>query len=170
MTHITCGFFFGVRDEIRTHTTQRSLPPQSSVSTNSTTRTFWSEKRDSNPRPRPWQGRALPTELFSHWLFWFCGAKLCTFSETTKYFHRFFKKFHRVNFPIRSATELLLTPPHEVRGTYVLLWTAFLSEYRHQSQKKLKEFEAWKQGEGIDIKTPDELIAMIQESIKKARG
>ena len=28
-----------VRDEIRTHTTERSLPPQSSVSTNSTTRT-----------------------------------------------------------------------------------------------------------------------------------
>ena len=26
---------------------------------------FLSEKRDSNPRPRPWQGRALPTELFS---------------------------------------------------------------------------------------------------------
>ena len=25
-----------------------------------------SEKRGSNPRPRPWQGRALPTELFSH--------------------------------------------------------------------------------------------------------
>lgn len=25
-----------------------------------------SEKRDLNPRPRPWQGRALPTELFSH--------------------------------------------------------------------------------------------------------
>ena len=25
-----------------------------------------SEKRDSNPRPRPWQGRALPTELFPH--------------------------------------------------------------------------------------------------------
>ncbi len=24
-----------------------------------------SEKRDSNPRPRPWQGRALPAELFS---------------------------------------------------------------------------------------------------------
>ncbi len=24
----------------------------------------WSGKRDSNPRPRPWQGRALPTELF----------------------------------------------------------------------------------------------------------
>ena len=23
-----------------------------------------SGKRDSDPRPRPWQGRALPTELF----------------------------------------------------------------------------------------------------------
>ena len=25
-----------------------------------------SEKRGSNPRPRPWEGRALPTELLSH--------------------------------------------------------------------------------------------------------
>ena len=24
----------------------------------------WSGKRDSNPRHLPWQGRALPTELF----------------------------------------------------------------------------------------------------------
>jgi hypothetical protein len=54
---------------------------KSSVSTNSTIRAgqqlkknpfrdlepekVLSEKRDSNPRPRPWQGRALPTELFS---------------------------------------------------------------------------------------------------------
>ena len=26
-----------------------------------------SGKRDSNSRPRPWQGRALPTELFPHY-------------------------------------------------------------------------------------------------------
>jgi hypothetical protein len=26
---------------------------------------LWSEKRDSNPRPQPWQGCALPAELFS---------------------------------------------------------------------------------------------------------
>ncbi len=26
---------------------------------------IWSERRDSNPRPRPWQGRALPAELLS---------------------------------------------------------------------------------------------------------
>jgi hypothetical protein len=29
----------------------------------------WSGKRDSNSRPQPWQGCALPTELFPHnWL------------------------------------------------------------------------------------------------------
>ena len=28
---------------------------------------IWSERRDSNSRPRPWQGRALPTELLSHY-------------------------------------------------------------------------------------------------------
>ena len=26
----------------------------------------WSGKRDSDPRPQPWQGCALPTELFPH--------------------------------------------------------------------------------------------------------
>ena len=37
-----------VRDEIRTHTAERPLPPQSSVSTNSTTRTSnQSSKRDN---------------------------------------------------------------------------------------------------------------------------
>ena len=25
----------------------------------------WSEKRESNPRPRAWEARTLPTELFS---------------------------------------------------------------------------------------------------------
>ena len=49
---------------------------KSCVSTNSTTRAektclqslmkhSLSERRDSNPRPRPWQGRALPAELLS---------------------------------------------------------------------------------------------------------
>jgi hypothetical protein len=30
----------------------------------STLRGYWSGKRDSNPRHQPWQGCALPTELF----------------------------------------------------------------------------------------------------------
>ena len=33
-----------------------------------------SGKRDSNSRPRPWQGRALPTELFSRIGFVAVGA------------------------------------------------------------------------------------------------
>lgn len=28
----------------------------------------WSGKRDSNPQPLPWQGNALPIELFPHTL------------------------------------------------------------------------------------------------------
>ena len=57
----------GVQDESRTHTPNWALPPQSSASTNSATWTKKeSERRDSDPRPRPWQGRALPTELLSH--------------------------------------------------------------------------------------------------------
>src|SRR5262245_16561076 len=42
----------------------------------------WSGKRDSNSRPRPWQGRALPTELFPQQLF--CSSS----------FHRMLTPFH----------------------------------------------------------------------------
>ena len=68
--------------------------PETHASTNSA---IWAKKksgkRDSNSRPRPWQGRALPTELFPHA---FCcakehcfskaGAKVLLFFEMTKYF------------------------------------------------------------------------------------
>ena len=44
--------------------------PETHASTNSA---IWAKKksgkRDSNSRPRPWQGRALPTELFPQFLF-----------------------------------------------------------------------------------------------------
>ena len=59
-----------------------------------------SEKRGSNPRPRPWQGRALPTELFSHILMCFCysdysrflncSAKVRLISDTCKFLSIFF--------------------------------------------------------------------------------
>ena len=54
-------------EETRTPTSQLTLPPQSSASTNSATspmKMSESGKRDSNSRPQPWQGCALPTELF----------------------------------------------------------------------------------------------------------
>ena len=42
-----------------------------------------SGKRDSNSRPRPWQGRALPTELFPLAK---CGAKIQLFSFPQVFF------------------------------------------------------------------------------------
>ena len=49
----------------------------------------WSDKRDLNPRPRPWQGRALPTELLSHGKTLgrtplFCGGKYKCFFVSGK--------------------------------------------------------------------------------------
>ncbi len=46
---------------------QRTRLAAISVLSNSAQAGDWSGKRDSNPRPRPWQGRALPTELFPHY-------------------------------------------------------------------------------------------------------
>ena len=37
---------------------------------------IWSGKGDSNSRPQPWQGYALPTELFPRSLFGFLNKKL----------------------------------------------------------------------------------------------
>ena len=56
-----------------------------------------SEKRGSNPRPQPWQGCALPTELFSHSLFiyekpsrspFFASAKIDSFFHIRKLYQR----------------------------------------------------------------------------------
>ena len=69
-----------------------------------------SGKRDSNPRPRPWQGRALPTELFPH-----CNlivrcislnavAKVQLFSKPANFSHIFFqKKLHLVDFFYKTS-------------------------------------------------------------------
>ena len=57
-----------------------------------------SGKRDSDPRPQPWQGCALPTELFPHFNLHLGGislnasAKVMLFSELANFFHIFFQK------------------------------------------------------------------------------
>ena len=77
---------------------------KSSVSTNSTTRAEkkkrsrgafeWSEKRDSNPRPQPWQGCALPTELFSRLRLFKNFAILILYCECKyKTYFYFYKNF-----------------------------------------------------------------------------
>ncbi len=61
---------------------------------------FLSEKRDSNSRPQPWQGCALPTELFSlfqlsnesNCFFLNRGAKLQNNYSRVKVFLSFFSK------------------------------------------------------------------------------
>ena len=52
-----------------------------------------SERRDSDPRPRPWQGRALPTELLSRVIkthILIAGTKVVLFFELTNFFASFF--------------------------------------------------------------------------------
>ena len=57
-----------------------------------------SGKRDSDPRPQPWQGCALPTELFPQLCFIKEGislnadAKVILFFETPNFFLFFFSK------------------------------------------------------------------------------
>ena len=59
-----------------------------------------SGKRDSDPRPQPWQGCALPTELFppvhplARSISLDCGCKGNAFFGTDKFFKRFFSKKH----------------------------------------------------------------------------
>ena len=56
-------------------------------------RGVWSGKRDSNSRPRPWQGRALPTELFPQYFkdsfLWNGTAKIRQNSESPNIFSIF---------------------------------------------------------------------------------
>ena len=100
--------------------------PETCASTNSATWAFFegglpptlssfkmlSGKRDSDPRPRPWQGRALPTELFppvfphSRSIALDCGCKGTTFFRTTKIFLDFFTK--KIILPITALTSLYL--------------------------------------------------------------
>ena len=64
---------------------------------------IWSGKRDSNSRPRPWQGRALPTELFP------LGSRaLCRFRDACQTtLHGFGRKFGTIR-PATQADALLL--------------------------------------------------------------
>lgn len=53
----------------------------------------------------------------------------------------------------------------DVRKTFVLLWTAFFSEYKNQTEKKEKEYNNWLNSKGGVQLTPDQLIAEIQSRI-----
>ncbi len=69
-----------------------------------------SGKRDSDPRPQPWQGCALPTELFPHLLRFtkaslsIADAKVMLFSELANFLGVFFQK----NLLIHSISVILI--------------------------------------------------------------
>ena len=66
-----------------------------------------SERRDSNSRPQPWQGCALPTELLSHLISqmackWCCKYIYFLFySNSWKVFFAFFLHFFDILFTIK---------------------------------------------------------------------
>ena len=115
------------QDETRTHTILRPLPPQSSVYTNFTTCAFYcktsirpkfklkrfrlskSGKRDSNSRPQPWQGCALPTELFPLVVselvcFLIASAKLRPFFELARGGRKFLGKNYSESIAASSSS------------------------------------------------------------------
>lgn len=53
-----------------------------------------SGKRDSDPRPQPWQGCALPTELFPHGVFRNCECKGKQKIRNSKFFLRVLRIFY----------------------------------------------------------------------------
>ncbi|MBP9984376.1 MAG: hypothetical protein KBF13_04560 [Prevotella sp.] len=55
----------------------------------------------------------------------------------------------------------------DVRATYVLLWTAFVSTHKHEINKKDAEYLRWKEEVNGKEYTPDSLIKEIQEGINK---
>ncbi len=57
----------------------------------------WSEKRGSNPRPPPWQGGALSTELFSHFKNQcYYNSRFFYFSQEKKVNLRLIKNFLKI--------------------------------------------------------------------------
>lgn len=107
--------------------------PETHASTNSAiwalqkkagTRPAWSDERDSNSRPRPWQGRALPTELSSHFHYSLghrfllkSGCKSRVFESTDQIFFTFFcKKVKKIH----CISHLQLTNPADITEVHTM--------------------------------------------------
>ena len=91
---------------------------------------YLSGKRDSDPRPRPWQGRALPTELLPHFLTLLvvrsiplnASAKVLLFSEPANFSHLFFRKN-----AIKNSFSLQLSLYTLLYNIGFLLWESLLT-------------------------------------------
>ena len=73
-----------------------------------------SGKRDSDPRPQPWQGCALPTELFPH-LFTFSATKVNLVFNVKR--RRLELPRHNWHYPLKVA-RLPIPPPLQISLLY----------------------------------------------------
>lgn len=55
----------------------------------------------------------------------------------------------------------------DVRSSFILLWTAFVSEYKHDTRKKEKEYNQWLIKNDNKKYTPNELVSKIMNTIIK---
>ena len=55
----------------------------------------------------------------------------------------------------------------DVRISFILLWTAFVSEYKHDTRKKEKEYNQWLIENNNKKCTPNDLVSKIMNTIIK---
>lgn len=91
--HISWSFSFKRRIYLLAYSAYRR---KKTLNQNSGFFRIWSGKGDSNSRPQPWQGYALPTELFPHLVL--TGAKINTFHLSAKFCTRFLFIFPTMTF------------------------------------------------------------------------
>jgi hypothetical protein len=58
----------------------------------------------------------------------------------------------------------------DVRSTYILLWTAYVVEYKNDKQKKEKEYQNWIFENNGKKYSPDTLVFEIMEELKNKQG
>ena len=75
-------------------------------------------------------------------------------------------RFPRVCICLENENDVDYFVVLEVRATYLLLWTAFVSERSHETAKKMKEYQTWLKTNGDKEYTPDSMIMEIQKELK----
>ena len=103
------------------------IPPPGQLALRKQSFLSLSGKRDLNPRPQPWQGCALPTELLPHCemlseeAFLICGCKGSNIFRTTKTFQG--KSEKNAFFLLEKCIFAL------IHALYIVVWTVFAQNF-----------------------------------------
>ena len=104
------------------------IPPPGQLALRKQSFLSLSGKRDLNPRPQPWQGCALPTELLPHCemlseeAFLICGCKGSNIFRTTKTFQG--KSEKNAFFLLEKCIFAL------IHALYIVVWTVFAQNFK----------------------------------------